>query len=295
MESERTHPVTPEATGSLPPRLADAQEVEHVEVQLLLEGINAVYGFDFRSYAYASIRRRVLNRMREEGLPSISALQDRVLHDANCMERLLLDLTVNVTAMFRDPGFYRAFREKIVALLRTYPFLRIWHAGCSSGEEVYSMAILLHEEGLYEKSRIYATDINEVMLRRAKEGIFPLATMQDYTRNYMRAGGTRSFSEYYTAKYGAALFDPALARNVVFSQHNLVTDHSFSEFHVVMCRNVMIYFNKTLQKRVHDLLYESLVTFGVLGLGNKESLRFTPHESHYEKLDDRERLFRKVR
>jgi chemotaxis protein methyltransferase CheR len=172
--------------------------------------------------------------------------------------------------------------------------VRIWHAGCSSGEEVYSMAILLEEEGLYDATRIYATDINEVMLRRAKDGIYPLASMQEYTRNYLRAGGKRSFSEYYTAKYDAALFDPSLTRNVVFSQHNLVTDQSFSEFHAILCRNVMIYFDRDLQHRVHNLFYESLVTFGVLGLGNKETLRFTEHESRYEKLDARERLYRKV-
>jgi chemotaxis protein methyltransferase CheR len=295
MEFERTETERKAAADSLPPQLGDDRDIERVEIQLLLEAIHAIYGFDFRSYAYASIRRRLLSRMHEENLPTISALQGCVLHDPACMERLLVDLTVNVTAMFRDPGFYLSFRAKVVPLLRTYPFLRIWHAGCSSGEEVYSMAILLKEEGLYDKARIYATDINEVMLRRAREGIFPLVSMQDYTRNYLKAGGTRSFSEYYTANYGAALFDPALTRNVVFSQHNLVTDHSFSEFHVIMCRNVMIYFDKSLQKRVHDLLYESLVTFGVLGLGNKESIRFTEYESHYDKLDERERLFRKVR
>jgi chemotaxis protein methyltransferase CheR len=232
--------------------------------------------------------------MREEGLASLSGLLERVLHEPDCMERLLLDLTVNVTAMFRDPTFYLAFREKVVPLLRTYPFVRIWHAGCSSGEEVYSMAILLKEEGLYDRARIYATDINEVMLRRAKEGIYPVANMQEYTRNYLRAGGVKSFSEYYTAKYDAALFDPALTRNVVFSQHNLVTDHSFSEFHVILCRNVMIYFDRSLQTRVHDLFYESLARFGVLGLGNKETLRFTQYETSYEKLDARERLYRKV-
>jgi chemotaxis protein methyltransferase CheR len=282
------------AAGDGPPQLGEPNERERVEIELLLEGIYRIYGFDFRSYAFASIRRRLLHRMHAEGLETLSGLQERVLHDPAAMERLLLDLTVNVTAMFRDPGFYVAFRRKVVPLLRTYPFVRLWHAGCSSGEEVYSMAILLHEEGLYDSTRIYATDINEVMLRTAKEGIFPVASMQEYTRNYLRAGGTRSFSEYYTAKYDGALFDPALTKNVVFSQHNLVTDHSFSEFNVILCRNVMIYFDKGLQHRVHHLFYESLVTFGVLGLGNKETLRFTEHETKYEKLDARERLYRKV-
>jgi chemotaxis protein methyltransferase CheR len=294
MKEDDTNSVA-EQTGSLAPSLlGDAGEREQIEIQLLLEGIYRIYGFDFRSYAFASIRRRLLHRMAEEGLTTLSGLQERVLHDSSCMERLLLDLTVNVTSMFRDPSFYLSFRQKVVPVLRTYPFVRIWHAGCSSGEEVYSMAILLREEGLYDSSRIYATDINEVMLRRAKEGIFPVAHMQEYTRNYLKAGGTRSFSEYYTAKYDGALFDPALTKNVVFSQHNLVTDHSFSEFHVVLCRNVMIYFDKGLQNRVHDLFHESLVTFGVLGLGNKETLRFTKFESSYEKIDARERLYRKV-
>jgi chemotaxis protein methyltransferase CheR len=283
------------AAAAVTPFHVDLEEIERTEIELLLEGIYRVYGFDFRSYAYASMKRRLVHRMREEGLDTVSALQNRVLHDAACMERLLLDLTVNVTSMFRDPTFYVAFREKVVPLLRTYPFIRLWHAGCSSGEEVYSMAILLKEADLYDRTRIYATDINEAVLRRAKEGIYPLANMQEYTRNYLRAGGRQSFSEYYTAKYDAALFDPALTANVVFSQHNLVTDHSFSEFNAILCRNVMIYFDKNLQTRVHDLFYDSLVRFGILALGRKESLRFTKHESRYEKLDAQERIYRKVR
>jgi chemotaxis protein methyltransferase CheR len=284
----------PEAQTAPAAPHVDADEMERTEIKLLLDGIFHIYGFDFRSYAFASMKRRLMHRMREEGLPTISALQARVLHDPACMERLLLDLTVNVTSMYRDPTFYLAFRRKVVPLLRTYPFIRIWHAGCSSGEEVYSMAILLEEEGIYERSRIYATDVNEAVLRRAKEGIFPLSNMQEYTRNYLRAGGTRSFSEYYTAKYEGALFNPSLTSNVVFSQHNLVTDHSFSEFTVILCRNVMIYFDKNLQNRVHDLFYGSLVRFGVLALGRKESLRFTKHEAHYEKIDAQEKIYRKL-
>ncbi len=217
-----------------------------------------------------------------------------VLHDPNMMEKLLLDLSINVTAMFRDPGFYVSFREHVVPLLRTYPFIRLWHAGCSTGEEVYSMAILLREEGLYDRARIYATDINEVVLQKAKSGIFPIDRMQEYTDNYIRAGGKRSFSEYYIAKYGGALFDQSLMKNVVFSQHNLVTDGSFSEFNVILCRNVMIYFDKNLQTKVHDLFYQSLVRFGVMALGSKESLRFMRHEQSYEQLGN-DKLFRKVR
>jgi len=211
------------------------------------------------------------------------------------MEKLLLDLSINVTAMFRDPGFYVTFREHVVPLLRTYPFIRIWHAGCSTGEAVYSMAILLREEGLYDRSRIYATDINEVVLQRAKAGIFPLERMQEYTDNYIRAGGKKSFSEYYTAKYGGALFDQSLTKNVVFSQHNLVTDRSFSEFNVILCRNVLIYFDKTLQSKVHNLFYDSLAMFGVLVLGSKETLRFMAHEESYEQIAPPEKIFRKVK
>jgi len=270
-------------------------ELERVEIELLLEGIYRHYGFDFRSYAYASIRRRLWKRVDAEGLSSISELQALVLHDTGAMERLLLDLSVSVTAMFRDPGFYQTFREEVVPLLRTYPFVRIWHAGCSTGEEVYSTAILLEEEGLLDRTRIYATDINDAVLQQARAGIFPLNRMQEYTDNYIRAGGKRSFSEYYTAKYDGALFSPSLTRNVVFSQHNLVTDRSFSEFNVIFCRNVLIYFDRNLQQRVHALFYESLVTFGILALGSKESLRFSKYEPCYEKLDAKEKLYRKVR
>ncbi len=270
-------------------------DLERIEIELLLEGVFRHYGFDFRSYAYASIRRRLWKRIEEEGLSSISALQERVLHEPAMMERLLLDLSINVTAMFRDPSFYVHFREHVVPLLRTYPFIRIWHAGCSTGEEVYSMAMLLREEGLYDRSRIYATDINEVVLQRAKAGIFPLERMQEYTDNYIRAGGKRSFSEYYTARYGGALFDTSLTKNVVFSQHNLVTDRSFSEFNVILCRNVLIYFDKTLQSKVHTLFYDSLAMFGVLVLGSKETLRFMAHEECYQQIAPPEKIFRKVK
>jgi chemotaxis protein methyltransferase CheR len=282
-------------TGTEPDRETFKLDLERIEIELLLEGIFRHYGFDFRAYAYASIRRRLWKRIGEEGLATMSALQERVLHEPAMMEKLLLDLSINVTAMFRDPNFYINFRKHVVPLLRTYPFIRIWHAGCSTGEEVYSMAMLLREEGLYDRSRIYATDINEVVLQRAKAGIFPLERMQEYTENYMRAGGNRSFSEYYTAKYGGALFDQSLTKNVVFSQHNLVTDRSFSEFNVVLCRNVLIYFDKTLQSKVHSLFYDSLAMFGVLVLGSKETLRFMAHEECYQQIAPPEKIFRKVR
>jgi chemotaxis protein methyltransferase CheR len=271
-----------------------ARDLERIEIDLLLEGIYRHYGFDFRSYAYSSLKRRLWKRIEAEGLPTISELQNLVLHDSAAMERLLFDLSVTVSAMFRDPGFYRVFRQKVVPLLRTYPFIRIWHAGCSTGEEVYSMSILLEEEGLYDRARVYATDINEVVLARARDGIYPLDRMQEYTQNYLKAGGVRSFSEYYTAKYDSALFSPALKRNVVFSQHNLVTDRSFAEFNVILCRNVMIYFDRELQERVHKLFYESLPVYGVLALGSKESLRFSKYESCYEAVDAREKIYRRI-
>ncbi len=282
-----------------PSAAADASpydpELEQIEIELLLEGIYRNYGFDFRSYAYASIRRRLWKRIEAEGLPTVSALQARVLHEPQLMEKLLLDLSINVTAMFRDPGFYRAFRENVIPLLRTYPFIRLWHAGCATGEEVYSMAILLKEEGLYDRCRIYATDINEVVLQKAKAGIFPLDRMQEYTENYITAGGTRAFSDYYLAKYGGAIFDDSLTRNVVFSLHNLVTDRSFSEFNVILCRNVLIYFDKSLQARVHGLFYDSLAMFGILVLGSKESLRFSSYEERYEQINGQEKIYRKAK
>jgi chemotaxis protein methyltransferase CheR len=275
--------------------LEAGHQLEDIEIQLLLEGMFRHYGFDFRNYAPASIKRRIHESMRDEGAETVSAFQAKVLHDPACLERLLYRLSVNVTSMFRDPSFFQSFRNRVVPLLRTYPFVRIWHAGCSSGEEVYSMAILLQEEDLYQRCRIYATDMSKEVLRKAREGIFPLASMQEYTANYMKAGGKRFFSDYYTAQYDSVMFSPSLKANLVFSEHNLVTDGSFNEFHVILCRNVMIYFNKTLQERVHNLIYESLSMLGVFGLGNKESLRFTPRESFYEELDQRDRIYRKVR
>ena len=271
------------------------EELERVEIDLLLEGIYRRYGFDFREYAPASLRRRLWRRIHAERLQSVSGLQEKVLHDPACMERLLLDLSINVTAMFRDPSFYVAFREKVAPLLRTYAFTRIWVAGCSTGEEVYSLAILLTEEELYDRTRIYATDINEAVLDRARAGAFALDKMRDYTENYIKAGGTRAFSEYYLAAYDGAQFARSLVENVVFAQHNLVSDRSFNEFNVIVCRNVMIYFDRSLQARVHRLFYESLAPLGVLALGHKESLASSPHAADFEELDATEKIFRRSR
>jgi len=269
-------------------------DVEDIEVALLLEAIYRRYGFDFRQYAPASLRRRLWRRAHAEGLQTISGLQEKLLHDSDSMERLLLDLSINVTAMFRDPQFYVAFRTKVVPQLHTYPFTRVWVAGCSTGEEVYSLAILLHEEGLYERARIYATDINESVLERARAGVFPIDKMQEYTQNYIKAGGVRAFSEYYLAAYDGAQFQRSLVENVVFAQHNLVSDRSFNEFNVIVCRNVMIYFDRALQSRVHGLFYESLANLGFLALGQKEAIQFSPYEDRYEELDMVEKLYRKV-
>jgi chemotaxis protein methyltransferase CheR len=268
--------------------------LEDIEIGLLLEGLYRAHGFDFRDYSRASIKRRILELMRAENVATVSAFQDRVLHDPNCMERFVLGISVHATAMFRDPSFYLTFRKRVVPLLRTYPTVQIWVAGCSTGEEVYSLAILLQEERLYGKCRIYATDISKAVLRKARDGIFPLAAMRDYTNNYHQAGGASEFSDYYTAQYDCVIFNSSLRSNVVFSEHNLATDGSFNEFQVIMCRNVMIYFNKDLQARVHNLLYDSLSMFGVFGLGNKESLKFTPRAAFYEHLNDRDKLYRKV-
>jgi chemotaxis protein methyltransferase CheR len=269
--------------------------VEEIELELLLEGIFRHYGFDFRNYALSSLRRRVWNFMRNEDIPTISLLQDRILHERAWLDRFLYALSVNVSAMFRDPLFYRTFRKEVVPFLRTYPFVRIWLAGVSMGEEVYSLAIALQEEGIYDRCRIYATDINDAVLKKAKEGIYPLDLMQTYTGNYIKAGGTQSFSDYYTAAYDHVILKSSLRENVVFAQHNLASDSSFNEFNVILCRNVMIYFQKPLQQRVHQLLYDSLGTFGILGLGSKETIQFTPHAKDYEPLEASSKLYRRVR
>jgi chemotaxis protein methyltransferase CheR len=288
---------TAEQPAPEPPAGADrsAVRLEELEIDLLLEAVHRHYGFDFREYSRGSVRRRLWRRVYAEGLRSISGLQERVLHDPACMERLLRDLSISVTSMFRDPQFFIALRNKVVPLLRTYPFIRIWNPGCATGEETLSLAIMLTEAGLYDRTRIYATDINADVLLQARSGVLPLAKMREYTENYLAAGGQRSFSEYYVAGYDGARFSRALLDNVVFAQHNLVSDRSFNEFHLIVCRNVMIYFDRPLQDHVHKLFLDSLAPFGVLALGRKESLRYTPYADSYEALDDEERLYRRVR
>jgi chemotaxis protein methyltransferase CheR len=269
-------------------------DTEAAQVSDLLEAIFDRYGIDFRSYALSSLRRRVHKQMRDENLATVPGLKAQVLDDPEAMQRFLRTLTIHVTALFRDPSFFLTFREQAVPLLRTYPYLRLWVAGCSTGEEVYSLAILLEEEGLYDRSRIYATDVSDQVIEKARSGIFPISFMQEYTRNYQNAGGHRSFAEYYTADDEFAILRPALRRNVVFASHNLVGDNSFNEFHAIFCRNVMIYFNRSLQERGHGIFYDSLAPFGYLGLGRSENIRFTRHEKNYEQVSPAEKLYRKT-
>lgn len=270
-------------------------ELEEIELKLLLEGIYQYYGFDFRNYSLSFLKRRIWDRIRAEKVSSISGLQERIFQNPHVMEKILNDFSINVTEMFRDPSFFLSFRKNIVPLLRNCPFIRIWHAGCSTGEEVYSMAILLHEEGLYEKTRIYATDINEININIGKKGEFSLKKMKLYTKNYLAAGGKRAFSEYYAAENENATFHSFLSKNVVFALHNLATDRSFNEFHVIICRNVMIYFNKTLQNTVFNLLHESLCLSGILGLGSKEGIKFTSIANSYKEVDTFEKLYRRIK
>jgi chemotaxis protein methyltransferase CheR len=257
--------------------------LEKIEIELLLEGIYRHYGFDFRNYSFPSIRRRIMHRIRAEKLKTVSSLQEKVLHDRHLLNKLLEDFSINVTEMFRDPSFFKSFKTKIIPLLRDLPMIRIWHAGCSSGEEVYSMAVLLHEEGLYKKARIYATDMNEKILEKAKMGQIPIDRMESYTKSHYKAGGVEAFSEYYSASDDKVML------------HNLVTDYSFNEFHVIVCRNVMIYFNHRLQERVHHLFYDSLCTKGFLCLGSKEALPITNCIQNYEIVDPNEKIYRKLK
>jgi chemotaxis protein methyltransferase CheR len=271
----------------------DTRELEDIELGLLAEAIQQRYGYDFRGYARASLRRRFWRRVHLEGLSTISGLQERVLHDPACMERLLRDLSINVTEMFRDPSSYAALRERVFPLLRTHPYLRIWVAGCSSGEEVVSVAIALREADLLDRSRIYATDIDTTMLARARSATFPLDKLQVYTRNYLEAGGAEEFSSYYAVDGDRALFDTELVRDVVYAQHNLVSDRSFNEFHLILCRNVLIYFGRELQNHVLGLLEQSLARRGVLALGRKETLGGTAVEERFEPVVGSEKIYRR--
>lgn len=269
-------------------------DLEKIEIDLLLEGIYRHYGFDFRNYAFSSIRRRIWHRLKAEKIESVTALLDRVLHEPKMMEKLYLDFSINVTEMFRDPSFFKAIRYNVLSQLSELPNIRIWHAGCSTGEEAYSMAILLHEMNLYHKVKIYATDMNNRVIQQAKLGQFPLKKMKEYTSNYVNSDGENDFSEYYTVKGETAIFHKDLSKNIIFAQHNLVTDGSFNEFHMIICRNVLIYFDRELQARVHELFINSLSSKGFLALGNREGLSFSKKDKYYHVFDEDEKIFRRV-
>jgi chemotaxis protein methyltransferase CheR len=268
-------------------------ELIDLEIKLLMEGVYQVYGYDFREYAEASLRRRLMNWLSGSEFDSLSLAQSRLLRDRALFDTLLRGITVNVSEMFRDPDFFRTIREQLVPYLKTYPFVKIWHAGCATGEEAYSMAILLKEEGLKGRFRIYSTDINEDVIRKAREGIYPLQELQNFTRNYQHSGGTGSFSEYYTARYNHAILNPSLREHIVFAAHNLAVDADFGEMNLILCRNVMIYFKQTLKDRVLGLFDRSLIPGGFLCLGTKESLNQSHISGRYEALAPRMQIYRK--
>jgi chemotaxis protein methyltransferase CheR len=261
------------------------------EVHSLLDSILLKYGYDFKDYSDSHVRRRITNSMLRFGFDSVSELQSSLINDSGLFHRFLLELSVNVTEMFRDPGFYVAVREVAVPLLKTYPFLKIWHAGCSTGEEVYSMAILLKEEELLDRCIIYATDFNQIALKKAADAIYPVDKIREYTASYNISGGKASFSDYFIVDYGAAKLDQELKKNIVFSDHNLVTDGIFGEMHMIICRNVLIYFNQKLQRKVLRLFFNSLVNGGLLGIGTKESLLFSDVRAEFTHLQSN--IFRK--
>jgi len=264
---------------------------DNKELKDLLESIRFVYGYDFTDYAEASVRRRIEHFMNARKIAALEKMGKMILQDEKLFEEFIQEVSVTVTEMFRDPSFYKSLRENILKRLATYPFIKVWIAGCATGEEIYSVAILLQEEGLLNRSVIYATDINQKSLQIAKDGVYPVENMKTYTANYQKAGGTGSFSEYYKAKYNSVMFDKSLKQNIVFAAHNLAVDKSFNEFQLVICRNVLIYFNQQLQNKVISLFYESLCPFGFLGLGSKESLLFSDKRKNFEEVDRKEKLF----
>lgn len=270
-------------------------DLDNKEFKELLESIRFVYGYDFTDYAEASVRRRIDHFMNSRKIATSDKLGRMILQDEKLFEEFIQEVSVTVTEMFRDPVFYKSLREHVINRLATYPFIKIWIAGCATGEEVYSIAILLQEEELLNRSVIYATDINQKSLQIAREGIYPVENMKSYTTNYQKTGGTKSFSEYYKAKYNSVMFDKSLKQNIVFAVHNLAIDKSFNEFQLIICRNVLIYFNQRLQNKVINLFYESLCPFGFLGLGNKESLLFSEKRKHFEEIDRKEKIFMKTK
>jgi chemotaxis protein methyltransferase CheR len=264
------------------------------ELELILNDVLELFGYDFLNYSRASIKRRVARLISNDRFPSFAEFRFRLRSDKVYFERFVEEITVNVTEMFRDANFFATLRSQILPILATRPLIRIWHAGCSSGEEVYSMAIILKEANLLHKTLLYATDISPMMLEKVRRGLFPMSQMKLYSENYLRSGGTRDFSSYYTAQYDYAKFDEQLSKRIVLSTHNLVSDGSFNEFHLIMCRNVMIYFDKPLQDRVLHLFYDSLELLGYLALGAKETLKFTDVSSRFKQVENKERIWRKI-
>ncbi len=268
--------------------------IESIEMDLLLEGIYRHYGYDFRNYSRASLKRRLTQHMKRSGQTRLSELIPRVLHDQAFFNALLKEMSITVTEMFRDPAFYKVLRKKVIPVLKTYPFVKIWHAGCATGEEVYSMAIVLTEEGYYDKCHIYATDFNTHALDTAKEGIYPLERIREYMENYNQSGRRSSFSEYFTAAYQSAKMINSLKKQITFTHHNLATDTSFGEMNMIVCRNVLIYFNKTLQDRALSLFHESLCHGGFLCLGKKETITFSSVKRGFQTVSDEECIFKKT-
>jgi len=270
-------------------------ENEAIEIRLLLEAIHLKYGYDFKDYANAHTKRRLRNRLERSEMDNYTQMMRRLIYDEDFFNRLLMDLSINVTEMFRDPWFYKKVREELIPRLKTYSFIKVWHAGCSAGQEVYSMSILLEEEGMKKRSQIYATDFNELILEKAKTGIYPLDVMRTYTGNYQRSGGTGEFSDYYTADNNNVILRQFLKKKVLFSSHNLVTDGVFGEMHLIFCRNVLIYFNRKLQNQVLGLFYDSLIPGGYLCLGSKESMKYTELADKFEIICEKEKIYRKKR
>jgi chemotaxis protein methyltransferase CheR len=271
------------------------EDVEDIELRLLLEAIHERYGYDFRQYSPSHLKRQLLQYAKQARLSTLSGVQEEVLHKPANFKNLLRHISIGTTSLFRDPQFYRVFRERVIPILKTFPYIRIWHAGCSTGEEVYSMAILLYEENAYDRARIYATDFHEGVLDEARTGSLPAAMFKEYERNYIESGGKSNLSRYFVQRNERLLLFGELLRNVTFAQHNLVTDDSFMEFTAILCRNVLIYFNKALQDRVHGLIYNSLCRFGILNLGKKESLEFSARAHFYREFDANEKLYQKIR
>lgn len=269
------------------------KETSDLEILLLLEAIYRKYGYDFRQYSQAHVRRRIMSRMMMSRCENIAEMQSKILNDQSFAASLLQDLSITVTEMFRDQAFYKSLRENVIPILKTYPFIKIWHAGCSTGQEAYSMAIMLQEEGLYDRTTIYATDFNQHALNQAKEGIYSASLIKEYTTNYQLSGGKESFSNYYTSNYDNVIINQSLKKNIVWANHNLVTDSVFAEANLILCRNVLIYFDKALQNKVQTLFYNSLINGGILGLGSKESLRFSDVYEKYIDIDTKQRIFKK--